>query len=205
MITPTDVVNRALGYNNLAQINSLDDDSPAAEAAQLQWEMCFNAFLQEYEWSFAKRAVTPARAAYQPLTWKYAYSLPDDFIRKIAFTIPEALRTFGRRTPHRPEVPHEIMRVTGQRHPFICSDSDDVILEYVSNKTLLEEFTPAAVEALELKLAEKLCLTLKRDPSGAQGFLQLYAIHLDAAKGVEPTSHGLYFLDNSGYDDSRLI
>ncbi len=203
MTTDLDVANRALGYIGLEAINAIDDASPSAAAVKSQWDICFASFLAEYEWSFAKQAVKPARLALEPPTWRYAFSLPDDFIRKIAVTLPDAGRYPGRRTPHRPEVPHEIMRVKKERHPVLCANVDDIVLEYVSSRTILGDFTPSAIETLEYLLAAKLCLTQKNDPGQARNLMELYAYQLEKAKGAEPASHNREFLDNSGYDDAR--
>lgn len=198
-----DVANLALGFINTEYINSINDDTPTASAVMHSWDSCFNALLQESEWSFAKRSVIPAKMTATPATWAHAFSLPEDFIRMVNVVRPRRMRVFGSMEPLRPGVDYEIQRVEAERHPAICTDIDDIAVEYISNRTLVEDFSPKAIEALAAKLAWKLSLILKHDSGWAEKMMQLYIYSLQDAVGADAVSRSPRFNDVNGYNDAR--
>lgn len=204
MMTKIDVVNMAYGRLNMESVASLDDNSPQAEAAAEIWRNCFEGFLQEYGWSFAKREHQPSRLADKPLTWSFAYALPDDFVRTIAVTLPGKSRLFGCSAPRRPALEYEIIRPSGSPRPALGCDAADILLAYVSSDTPIERFSPAAAGALSASLALRLCLIFRDSSRKFSELAQVYGMELEKAKSFEAEATGSRRLDNCGYDDSRL-
>lgn len=206
-MTSIDIANRALGYLGLATINGFDDDDANAERAASAWPECFEAFLQEHPWSFALRTVIPVRldASPFPAPYRYAHMLPNDLIRIASVTTTNARRLFGFELPRRPEIRYEVRRLAGRPAPVLCCNFEDIAVSYVTRDVTIDYFSPQARDALTVRLAADLCLTIQRDPEMVERLLQLYMLRLKGAIDIEPTQHSVHHLDACHYDDARLV
>ena len=207
MLTPVDVANYALATNDLEPIASIDEASDRAKLIKPIWKPVFETFLAEHSWSFARTLASPARLApdsKDPEPFRYAYALPEDCIKLVNVTSRETVRTFGDPRPKRPQIPYEVRRV-GERGRAILANAENIVVEYVSNKTRIDDLTPQAFEALALRLAIEISLNLKNNNARAQVLLQRYQTALGAALVAEDTTSDRPRLGGSHYSDARII
>lgn len=195
-LTPVNVVNLALGYLNLEQITALDDNTELARTADLNWSPCRRAFLQEYEWGFATRAVALALRPESVPLWRYAYGCPSDLVSAIRVT---------------PNDPHAIggvdfrIMVGEDGDRVLCCNMADPVLEYISDAVNLSAFSPLALEALAVRLAFAMGQSLKHDPSELQTLWQTYQTTAQAAAAKDARMRGYEQKRISSYTLSREV
>lgn len=208
MISPVDIANRALGMNDMQGIVSLEGDGESALMARDNWTASFETFLVDNDkgWSFAKKFDRPARLVgneNDPLPYLHAYSLPEDCIRVIEVGLPERGRLFGSPGLRRPEPVYEIMRYGDSRRQALHTDAENIVVTYVSNRTLLDDFSPLAIEALTIRLAAAIAVSLKSFNRYAD-LLNLYETVKNRAILADTGGRNRQRLANSDYDDSRI-
>lgn len=80
-LEPIDIVNRAMARIGAPALETLDDESDLANAAQLIYLTDVEAALGKLRWRFARRTFALSRLADPPASgWKYAYQIPGDFL-----------------------------------------------------------------------------------------------------------------------------
>lgn len=85
MAADTDIVNVALTLLGESRISSIDDDIKPAREAKAIFDICRDALLSGYNWSFAKARVQLSAMADAPeFGWDYQYQLPPDCVRIIS-------------------------------------------------------------------------------------------------------------------------
>ena len=207
MLTPTDVANYALAANDLEPIASIDEASDRAKLIKPIWKPVFETFLAEHSWSFARALSSPARLApdsKDPEPFRYAYALPEDCIKLVNVTLPAAFRIYGDPVPKLPQIPYEVRRL-GERGRAILANEENIIVEYVSNRTRIDDFTPQAYEALALKLAFEISLNIKNNNARAQVLLQRHQAALGAALVAEDATRDRPRLGGCHYSDARIV
>ena len=156
MITQLNIANMALANLHQEPIVSLDDGSDRALAVREYWEMSASAFLSEFDWSFATRVADLTRfpeGTHNPMPYKYAYGMPDGFVKLIDVF---GLRPGGRDPFSALERPDYEVRVSGEDLSptlILCSSWETPTLKYVALDKTFDHYTPAALEALALRLS----------------------------------------------------
>ncbi len=169
MITQLNVANMALANLHQDPIVSVDEGSDRALAVREYWEMSASAFLSEFDWSFATRVKSLTRfpdGEHDPIPYKYAYQMPNGFVKLIDVF---GLRPEGRGQFSPLERPDYEVRTSGDvLSPILilCSNWETPRLKYVGIDQTFDHYTPAALEALTLRLS------------------MFMAVKLDAAQGI---------------------
>ncbi len=206
MLTETDIANRALAYNDLDPIMTITENSDRAKKIRPVWKNVFETFLQEHEWSFAKKIDKPGRLKLQtedPIPYAYAFAQPEDMIKLQAVysVCPGKQSGAVIRNP----VAYETARFGDSRKPAIFTDVEAIVIEYTSNKTLIDDFSAKAQEALALKLAIEISLNYKNSSQRTDVLIQRYKVALSAAMTTDAKSHTLNRLGGRQYNAARII
>jgi hypothetical protein len=155
-------------------IDSLDEDSVNAQAANAVYGLVRDALLARVPWPFARR-----RATLGLLTdvtrdgWLYAYALPSDCIQ--ALYIYPGLRAprASQRVPFGLELEGDTrILLTDQASPVLC---------YTARVTSPGLFPPLFADALAWGLAVELALVLPMERTLAQGARSLFELTLAQA------------------------
>lgn len=204
MITKIDIANFALLRIGQTAITSVDDNHPNALAVRQYWEPSLLAFLGEYNWSFATRVATPGRivapeAEIHP--HHRAFSLPADFIRLIGLV--------ERCADHRvfPHYERYEIRLVGPPNAVqrvLCCDIEAPTIKYISRDIALEYFTPAALEALGLRLAIQLDMTLNAG-ANFKGLSDFYNFSRASAIAAEADTSERRRLGPGAYNLARIL
>lgn len=206
MLTETDIANIALARLSDDPIVDIGENSDRAKAVRSVWPVVLKTFLTAHEWSFAKKFDRPARLnlpVNDPIPYAYAFAVPEDMLKIRGVYMPHFILGMGISRPARPEVMYEVMRYADSRRMAIFTNADDVVVEYTSNATLLDDFSPDAVDALACKLAAELCLNLKNASARAQEMIQRYQFALEAAMRNDVKSTEQRFMNGYEYSDIR--
>ena len=90
-MTKTELANIALGHIGSAKIQSIDENSPAAEHCRRMWEFVRDGLLRQRHWNFAlARAVLSKLDDAPAFDWDSAYQLPNDYLLAISWNGREA-------------------------------------------------------------------------------------------------------------------
>lgn len=208
MLTETDVANLALARLSDDPIVDIAEKTDRAKAVRPVWPVVFKTFLTAHEWSFAKKFDQPARltlSASDPLPYPYAFAVPEDMLKMRGVYTKESVWLFGQSRPRRPGVIYEVMRYADARRMAIFTDCPDIVIEYTSSATLLDDFTPDALDAIASKLAAELCLNLNNASSRAQELLQRYQYSLEIAKRNDVKSTEPQYMNGFEYSDIRQV
>ncbi|MDD4915740.1 MAG: hypothetical protein PHW13_11970 [Methylococcales bacterium] len=187
MPTQIDICNLALG--KLGDEAVLSAVSPPFQSMQAQYCALFypqalNVLLQKHAWGFATltAALTQAATNNNPL-WRYAYTLPSDYLNLITVKQPEALPlSYG--GPAFYFNLDQFVEYDIQAGVLYCN-IDNAVLVYVSSTLAVEaNFTPLFVEALAWLLASMLAGPILKGDVGAaaaQRMTQMFGSALAAA------------------------
>ena len=137
-------------------ISSFEEGTVEAEASSKIYPLVRDALLSSYPWSFAICQAKLNRLNAQPVAdYKYAYALPNDFLRVIS--AGNGSKGAG--------IEYRIL----ERR--IHTNSPEVILTYIFRPEE-ENFPPFFYEALVSKLASELCFPITENSSVAQELLK---------------------------------
>lgn len=199
MLTETEVANRALARLDLSPISSLEDDSPLAKKVRPVWGIVFASVLTAHDWSFARKYDRPARLATEfpeHFPYPYAFALPEDCLKvRNVIGQPTTIYSIGR-LRHIEQAKYEVSRYGDARKQAIFADNENVVVCYTSGKTLLDDFSPDALDVLILKLAIDVALNVKNATQRVSELVQRYQVSLDAAirndlkSSSNPSIHG---------------
>jgi len=90
-MTKTELANIALGHIGSAKIQSIDENSPAAEHCRRMWEFVRDGLLRQRHWNFAlTRSALSALSQDPAFGYAFAYQLPADYLLAIEWNGREA-------------------------------------------------------------------------------------------------------------------
>ena len=154
-MTSTTIANLALARLGNSTITDITEDTEVARACQLLYEPTRRELLRSHRWNFAQKRATLTQLDDAPaFGWDHAYQLPSDYIRVCEVGESE-----------HGDVISERFIVEGQQ---LLTNADEVKLVYVYDCTNVSIFDPLFVEAFAVKMAVKLCDTLRGSSSQAE-------------------------------------
>lgn len=134
MATQTEVINRALMHCGQAPLMHDQDDSPNARICRQEWPFAYEATLRQHPWNFAIRRAVLVRHRTKPAYgFEYYYAVPADCLR-VCQVHPQGVEY-------------------ATENGMIATDSEEIMIRYISNNTRLEAFDALAIEVLSLTLA----------------------------------------------------
>lgn len=159
------------------RIDSLDEQSLAAELCTLHYDECRQQVLRDFDWPFAEARVYLADIGSPPVNWQYRYRYPTDCLKARRITIP------GTETPQADQrIPYQIVYAAGGR--AIVTNQEQAELAYTVDVEETGYFDPLFVGALAWKLAAELAMGLQARPENYQAAQQNYQIELSKAQAV---------------------
>ncbi len=176
MSSEVDICNRALSLIGVGQIQSLTENSEAARKCTLFYAETRDTVLRDNDWTFARMRRTLASFTipddYVGLKYAYAYVLPADCLKP--------RKVYGQEgySPY----PYELFRAPTNEE-FLMTNIVTAILKYTMAVTTTTWFDVQFLEALELKLASKLAVPLRKKPDLGTTLLGLYIQALGVAEG----------------------
>lgn len=160
--TSTHIVNMALARLGQPPIASLDEGSPAANAAKLVYDTCRRNVLQAYLWSFASRVASLNRLLETPPDYRCAFQLPPDCLNVVRLRPARSDEVSSARVSFSDALPFV---VRGDR---LYTDQESATIEYTADVTEESRFEAHFTEAFVVRLASELAM-----PVGAKGELML--------------------------------
>ncbi len=185
MASEVDIANIALSrLGNRATVSSLDPPEGSSEAAHcaIFYPVARNSLLEMHSWAFATRRVALALLANPPPSeWQYVYAAPNEVLKILAVTAPDAPDDysagyqpvgsvfgaantnvpFGRYTPQ-PYVRESLPDDTS----VIYTNQEDAVMRYTASVTDSTLFTPLFTDTLGVLLASYLAGPIVK---GAEG------------------------------------
>lgn len=160
-MTHTDICNIALARLGNTQIADLSDESEVARACLVLYHHTRREVLRSHRWNFAQKRVALSELDAEPLFgWGHQFELPSDYLRVLEVGESEHGDTIAER-----------FIIEGRA---LLTDQDEVNLVYVYDCENPALFDPLFIEALSLKLAVKLCDTLRGSSSTAERLMLEY-------------------------------
>ena len=169
MLNDIGLCSRALIKIGARPITSFADGSAESEIASLLYAPARDGVLSSYAWSFATGQIALTRLATSPVAdYKYAYQLPNDFLR--ALSAGNAGRGRGLR--------FRILRDTLQ------TNAEEVILTYIYRAA--EEECPAYFDTVVIaRLAAEFCIPLTENTSRADVIIKLAEQEFARARQID--------------------
>lgn len=146
-------------------ITSLDEHSHAARVCRLRYPFARDACLRAYDWNFAKgRASLATRLGVPSFGYMFAYQLPADclFVRGIETCADEQWEVEGRKL------------VTNVHAPLLT--------QYTRRVVDPSYFDCLFAEALALRMASEIAISLTENVSKAQALWQIYQLKMGEAR-----------------------
>lgn len=170
-LSAVEICNLALADVPAKRINSLNDNTVAAEACREQFSQAVEELMEMGDWGFAKkRAVMTAVANDRSGGWAAAYAIPNDMAFPIAILPAEG---------------GGIMRGRSREFDFsgatIWTGEGDVVLEYISNTPAFSSMTAMFRRGLATVLASRVVMSITRDPARKRELLQEAEVWRDRA------------------------
>lgn len=133
------------------RIDSLDEDSPEAQACRAVYALARDASLEAYDWPFARRRATLALldVDVEARGWGFAYALPADFIAASHISLS------GVRSPTLKQRPR--FSIEGAT---LYTDTEDAELVYTARVITVGSYPPLFQQALAWKVAADLALVM---------------------------------------------
>lgn len=134
-------------------IESLDENSVAAERCKRLYDVCRKEILSTYPWAFATRFVKVARIGEDIDGYKYIYSYPKDCLRITGLFRDESdykVRRF------RPRVLEQMRVISFSGTKGIACNEETPFVEYIYNEELEVNYPPLFVRLLYLEMAVRL-------------------------------------------------
>jgi hypothetical protein len=189
MASVIDICNLALGNIREDSINSLDEQSKAAQVCKQRYELAVQYVLRDFPWNFASQTVALALHTEQPKEWLYAYVLPSKCLnaRRIVPNINLAQdRTIyyhfdqneldSLATPDKHKIPFEIGR-TSTGVPAIFTNQPEAFLLYTVDEKDPNRYDSMFVELLAWYLSVMIAVPIVGAETGRKlrsDALQMY-------------------------------
>lgn len=175
-------------------IESLDDDEPGARYCKRLYPQVRGLLLRDHPWRWATRRVALALLSEEVSGWEYAYSYPSDCVKVLAVEDEVPLEGVI--------YPFEVRALTGSS-VAICCNVMTAYGRYTKDVIDANLFDPAFVEALSLRLASRLAVSLTGDRSLAGGLAQDAERALARAKFLDASEGYQEAYVTSRYTDAR--
>lgn len=182
------ICSNALIQLNDAPINSFDDGSGVngsnrGRACQSLWPTVRDSVLRSHPWNCAKRQVQLAKLASAPaFDFKNEFALPSDWLRTVSINKRDAWDN------------KSFFKILERK---ILTDQSSVYLTYIFRNTDVSSYDSILIEALELKMAAKLALTVTGRIDTKNLFEQAYRDKLRDARNIDGQEESAdYFDDN---------
>lgn len=199
MSSPVEICNMALAMIGKPAINNLTEARPEAAACRVMYDPVRRMLLQASAWTFAKRRAALARLAENDFEarWPYAYARPADAL--------SILRVMRRDYAPRQAEAWPRFEVREQR---IYTTVDGAVADYVFDQTNAGQFSPLFVDALSMRMAERLARNLTRSERLAASMDEQARIALSRAVAADAAQEGQTYLYGSdtetiNYTDAR--
>lgn len=178
MASVVQICNMALTRIGQSQvINSIDEQSLAAELCSLHYEDARDAVLRDFDWPFAEARVYLADIGSPPMNWCYRYRYPTDCIKARRIAIP------GNENPRSDDrIPFKIIHAGGGR--AIITNQPQAELVYTTKVEDTTYFDPLFVSALAWRLASEIAMGLQARPENYQAAQQQYLFAVGQAEAV---------------------
>ena len=164
-----DICNMALREISVEPIASLTESSQPARDCNLFYEAARDDTLRAFYWNFAQKRLT--------LT---AHEVPDEFDDYLyAYDYPgDCIKIKSLRAPGGSD--EEIFEIftTSLDERIILTNVEEAILEYTARVTNPARYDETFVEALVLKLAEKLAVPLRQNPGLKSVMFQQFSLKI---------------------------
>lgn len=179
-----DIINLALTKLGESPIQSINEGSPAANAAKLLYDTVRRSVLRDYDWNFALKEIALSRFQNKGSKfYDYSYPLPADYIRAIKLVNGSSFAVTG-----------------GALH----TNSEEAVLLYIWDNDIEEEFDSKFVEALSYKLASELAMPVKGSPELMSSYSNAY-YNLVKDAATESINERFEELDDNPYITARYV
>lgn len=178
MASVVQICNIALSRVGQSQrIDSLGEQSAAAEQCTLHYELCRDEVLRDFPWPFAEARVVLADIGSPPTNWCYRYRYPTDCIqaRYLVVSGTEQPRSDQR-------IPFKVVHADGGR--AIVTNQEAAELVYTKRVEDTTYFDPLFTSALAWRLAGELAMGLVVNPDLYTAAIQNYQILINQAKAI---------------------
>lgn len=178
MASVVQICNMALTRIGQSQtIDSIDEQSLAAELCSLHYEDARDAVLRDFDWPFAEARVYLADIGSPPTNWCYRYRYPTDCLKARRIAIP------GNENPTADErIPFKIIHADGGR--AIVTNQPQAELVYTVKVEDTTYFDPLFVSSLAWRLASEIAMGLQARPENFSAAQQQYLFSLGQAQAV---------------------
>lgn len=178
MASAVQICNMALtriGQNQF--IDSIDEQSKAAELCALHYEQCRDEVLQAFPWPFAEARVALADIGSPPQNWAFRYRYPVDCLEARHISVPGVtMPTSAQR------IPYKVVHATGGR--AILTNQEHAELVYTVRVEDTTYFPQAFVNALAWRLAAELAMGLQARPENYASAIQNYQYTIGQAQAL---------------------
>lgn len=181
-----DVVNQSLELIAAqTTITSLNDGSPAANAAQTYFQPTVNVVLRELDPAFARRtAVLVASGVGTPIVpWGFEYLYPADCMRMRQVRPPVASVVANDPQPIRASVAVDVIAAVPTK--VILTNQASALLVYTSNAATVDQWDSGFREAVVRRLANPLSLALSGRSDLARELLQEAEQYSQLAEAID--------------------
>lgn len=178
MVSIVQICNVALSRIGQNQpIDSLDEDSKAAELCALHYPLCVQQVLADGDWPFAEARVVLADIGSPPTNWEYRYAYPSDCLKARRIAVP-GLEI----VPLQQRIPFKVVNnVTGKA---IVANWPEAELIYTADVTDSSLFPALFVSALAWRLAAELAIGLQARAENFQAAMRNYTAEVSNAQAV---------------------
>lgn len=176
MASVVQICNIALSRIGQTQfIDSLTEQSKAAELCSLHYDQCREEVIQAAPWPFAEARVYLADIGSPPVNWQFRYRYPTDCLQAQYISLP------GMRLPPtelRPK--YKVINASGGR--AIVTDMPEAELVYTASVEDTTYFSPLFVTALAWRLGAELAMALQVRPENYAAAMQNYTMTVSMAE-----------------------
>jgi len=179
-MTETEVANLALARIGNWRISSLTESSVEAGQCARHFAVTRRMLLRDFDWNFAVSwALLSQIADGEAFDYDYAYALPSDYLRAIAFNgVPVGNK-------------QSTSKIAGNVLYSDESDADNAKLEYIRDVTDVTEWDDVFATAFSWYLAAAIAPSIKQSPELSGHLLSAGKAFLAEAKGSDTQETGL--------------
>lgn len=183
LTSSTQIANLALSHLGQPKpIGSLNENSAAAAACKLHYDLVLDEVLGNFEWAFAKQYVDLALVSENPTTeWLYSYSYPSGCLR--------LRRILSGRRPERETLDTRVNfeKIQGPNGLLIYTNVTEPVAEITFRETVVEKYPSEFCQALSYRLAYAIGPSIiAGDPKGLRNTAGLmYNKMLAGAAGID--------------------
>jgi hypothetical protein len=160
MASPVDICNIAILRVGGQLISSLTENSPAAIACNLQYDIARRDLLRSHPWNFALKMAQLAQNVDEPLfDYDYSYALPADCLRVISTSDQDEAYLYGYGGDFNGfvTISNRVDYAQADRYKIIgrnlYSDDGTVKIKYIADIADTTQFDPSFVEMLGVRIA----------------------------------------------------